>query len=478
LSQNRKPSAHQILKEAKIRMGIGWDTVRTLKLEGYGNSVLLEQSERAEGPYIPIQFQRVLTIDVKNENLRSDDKARNTFWTSGFRTLVNGNATAYITGGGRVIPSSNEELQSILLTSPQFLLKKASESADMTLGTDTMMQKQLNYSLKFIHNKFPITIYINKETMMLTAVEVIKPYYGDFGWIWGDAKQLTIYSFWNFLGKKIHYPLQTDFYLNGHHKQSFLVTKWGVNTYNYLDSLVIPDSSRIPYDVQQINKMNGYNNNISKQKKEIFKDLWIITGPCNSTIVKQDDGIVVVESPQSSTYGEALLKEVKQLFPNTPIKALVATSDAWLHLGGIRAFAANKIPIYYVQENNDIVKNILAATYITYPDALQMSGVKKFNLKGVRQITTIGKGNNQLELIPFNTETGDRMMMVYFPNQKLLYCSDLYQPKDKDGTYWQPHYVWEVLNAIEINKLPADIKLYAMHVPEPIPLQSLKDYFK
>jgi len=224
--------------------------------------------------------------------------------------------------------------------------------------------------------------------------------------------------------------------------------------------------------------MNGQNKLISKQKKEVVKDLWIVTGPCNSTIVKQEDGIVVIESPLSSTYGEALLDEVKQMYPNSPVKALVSTSDAWLHLGGIRAFAAIKTPIYYVHENEEIVKNILAATYTTYPDAFQASGVKSFTLKSVKQITTIGKGANELQLIPFNTETGDRMMMVYFPNQKLLYCSDLYQPKDSKGNYWQPHYAWEVLSAIQKNKLPADISFYAMHMPKPIPLQSLIDDFK
>jgi hypothetical protein len=61
-------------------------------------------------------------------------------------------------------------------------------------------------------------------------------------------------------------------------------------------------------------------------------------------------------------------------------------------------------------------------------------------------------------LIPYRTEAGERMMMAYFPEHKLLYASDLLQPGN-----WEKHYTLEVIQAIEREKL--DVKtIYAMHM--------------
>jgi hypothetical protein len=68
-------------------------------------------------------------------------------------------------------------------------------------------------------------------------------------------------------------------------------------------------------------------------------------------------------------------------------------------------------------------------------------------------------------------------MMVYFPHYKLLYTSDLYQVKDNDGTYWNPHIAWEAYHSIESRKL--DVKqFYAMHSAGLIPFTVIQDDFK
>ena len=39
-------SAKRILNQAIIELGKGWDTIRALKLKGYGTSFIIDQSER------------------------------------------------------------------------------------------------------------------------------------------------------------------------------------------------------------------------------------------------------------------------------------------------------------------------------------------------------------------------------------------------------------------------------------------------
>src|SRR5215510_12223179 len=62
-TQNKNPeSAKFILDQAILQLGKGWDTIRALKLEGYGTSFIIDQSERFEGPYIPAQVTRSMTV--------------------------------------------------------------------------------------------------------------------------------------------------------------------------------------------------------------------------------------------------------------------------------------------------------------------------------------------------------------------------------------------------------------------------------
>jgi len=67
-------SAKRILDQAIIELGKGWDTIRVLKLEGYGTSFIIDQSERFEGPYIPAQLNRRMTVIPAQQVMRVDEQ--------------------------------------------------------------------------------------------------------------------------------------------------------------------------------------------------------------------------------------------------------------------------------------------------------------------------------------------------------------------------------------------------------------------
>jgi hypothetical protein len=116
------------------------------------------------------------------------------------------------------------------------------------------------------------------------------------------------------------------------------------------------------------------------------------------------------------------------------------------------------VPLIALSENKDIVQALLMANYKTVPDAWQRRADKNPTVKYIDQRTIIGNGTNRMELIPYRTEAGERMMMVYFPEHKLLYASDLLQPDN-----WQKHYSLEVIEAIQRENLVVDT-IYAMHM--------------
>jgi hypothetical protein len=470
-------TAEELLAKASAAMGKGWDTVKNLQLEGYGNEMTVDQSERFEGPYIPAQNTCSMVIDIPGKKMLVQQKSTQSIFSASSSFLVNETSMAAKSGQLIRLTLPNDALMDHLLLSPEFLFKNALQArSTLRYVKDTVLQKTTNYVLGFQWNHCPIRMYINAETAMLTAAEVTKPYHSGYAAIWGDARKIVFYSYWVLLDKNIHFPAQRDVYLNDYYLQSFLITKWKVNVPLMADSLQVPDSiqqqSREFYEKTE----NAYHKRMDTSARQIAEGIWLLPGPCNTTVVKQDDGLVVIESSFSSSYGEALLGKIRELFPKEKIKAFIATSDAWLHLGGIRTFATLDVPIYFPYRNEPLIRKILNAPYSTQPDLLARQGKGQYTLTGVKDLLTIGSGKNVLQLCPFNTETGDRMMMVYFPDHKIVYASDLYQPRKRDGTFWFPHYSWEVYSAIKNYHLSPD-KLYAMHQAELVDFSTLKQEF-
>src|SRR5205807_6709599 len=185
-----------------------------------------------------------------------------------------------------------------------------------------------------------------------------------------------------------------------------------------------------------------------------------IPGSWNTTLVRQTDGIVVLEAPISSGYSVKVLAEAEKRWPRVPVKAVITTSDSWPHLAGIREYVARGIPIYAVDLNIPILTRFVSAPRAGFPDALQKNP-KKPNFHPVSGKTLLGTGSNRMEIYPLRGETSERQMMVYFPEDKLLYGSDPFQ-LDEHG-YFYPQTVWELVHAVEREKLAVDT-FFMMHV--------------
>ncbi|HET9379111.1 MAG TPA: MBL fold metallo-hydrolase [Chthoniobacterales bacterium] len=185
-------------------------------------------------------------------------------------------------------------------------------------------------------------------------------------------------------------------------------------------------------------------------------------GAWNCAIVKQPDGLLILEAPISPAHTSALLAEAHKRFPNSPIKAAITTSDAWPHFGGIREVVANGIPIYAVDLNQPILTRLINAPFTQVPDTLAKSP-KPAIFHWVSAKTVIGAGQNRLELYPMRNASGERMMMVYFPEHKVLYTSDLVQPGQK-GPFFMMEYVREASDAAKRENLIVN-RFFGMHMP-------------
>ena len=65
-----------------------------------------------------------------------------------------------------------------------------------------------------------------------------------------------------------------------------------------------------------------------------------LPGAFNVALVRQPDGVVVIEATTSGPYSAAVIAAAEKRFPGAKIKAVVTTSDAWPHVGGIREYVS------------------------------------------------------------------------------------------------------------------------------------------
>ncbi|MEI9810619.1 MAG: MBL fold metallo-hydrolase [Bacteroidota bacterium] len=457
--------AKEWLQRSMQAMGSdAWKNIQSFGYSGLGYSLAVEQSERSEGPYLPMPLNRTVLKDLVKKQAHFFENAA--FYNTGNRTtyVIDGPYIAFKARDGQLFPWMLENMTADELTlAPEFILQDALQAGDLYYQKDTLLQQVSNVILVFKLNKYPVRLFISKETDFLTAVEITKPYSSGYLNIWGDTKKTILYSFWNLLQKDLHYPLQSDTYVNGWYYTSFLINKWKINAAVGGDSLRIPDSLRTVIPLQGKQILGDYAKGLDDDSKELAPGVWYLPGPCNATVVDQPDGLVVIDAGFSSEYGELLLKKISSLYPGKKIKAIVSTSDAWLHIGGLRPFAAQPgITIYHHQRNASILNKLLTASYITSPDALAKVKKSSYQMKAVDDSVALGTGANKIVLYTFKTESGERMMMVWFPGHQLVYASDLFQPKGADGQYWLPHYSWEVYTAIKKRKI-AVTNFYGMH---------------
>jgi|HubBroStandDraft_6_1064221.scaffolds.fasta_scaffold00649_16 hypothetical protein len=459
------------VREGLAQMG-GEEQVRAIhsvSFKAIGHRNELEQSERPEGPYIVEYDQISEARDFATGSLKETAELKvATQPKFEMVTVVNGDAATVSFAGQAQAgsPGTTQSAQEDLNLGPERILITAIEAADLTAEPDTVMQSVPHHVVRFTWRHLPVKVFLNANTGLPTAVEWVSAYPFDTFWsAWGDVTTRVYYSFWSLAAGGIHYPLQWDEVRNGLPDRTVTIDDLEINPKLAADEFSIPDEMRAAFKTyaegarQRIE--SGVDTRPLPEPVELAPGILHFQGPWNVTLVKQSDGIVVLEAPISSLYSMRVTAEAQKRFPGIPIKAVISTSDSWPHFAGVREYVAHGIPIYIVDLNRPILTRFVGAPRTIYPDTLAKSPrTADFHL--VAGKTSLGEGANRIEIYPLRGETSERQMMVYFPELHLLYGSDPFQ-KNEDGSYFYPQTVWELVHAVEREKLTPE-KFFMMHI--------------
>jgi hypothetical protein len=374
------PDAKILLNEAAEALG-GIEklkAIETVHIDGIGHTNLLEQSERPEGPW-GVKYQQVVEDrDVLHGRMREVIQSRSPAigipdWGASKWIVADG--VAANENKGQLSPGSLavlQEAEEALAFAPERVITTALEASGLRLEHDVVLQGTNNHVVAFTWKGGPARLFLNQDTRMPTAVEYTRSMPYDVFWsVWGDVNTRIYFSNWDIEENGLLYPLQLDVERNGQPLRSLSIAEVKFNTSLPADAFNIPADVQTAFKARKPVTINELPLGAPGQNPvTIAKDIIQIQGSWNIAVVRQSDGIVVLESPISSGYSARLIAEVQKQFPGTHIKGVISTSDAWPHIGGMREYVARGIPVYLLDLNRPIAQRLISAPHRSNQDSL------------------------------------------------------------------------------------------------------------
>jgi hypothetical protein len=484
-----RPGAEDASRElaaAFVAMG-GKDvvsSVHALRLQAVGHRNMLEQSLRPEGPwwqdYMELDVIRDFDSDSERVTQQHRGYSSSQWWLQHPRWdgapvyptyIVSGGVVAQVADGkySRASFRYLQEAEENFALGPLRVLSTALAASDLHSLPDARLHGYGHHVVGFTWHGYPVRLYLNGYTSLPEMVEWTAPRPYDVFWsVWGDVTTRISYGMWSLEPNGLRYPRQWTTERNGLPESDVSITSVTVNPPVEPGEVAIPAQARAEILTHRRTIADLPLGIPGQPATEVDPGVLHIPGSWNVNLVRQRDGIVVLEGPLSSDYSIKVMEEARRRFPHLPIKAVITTSDSWPHIGGLREYVARGIPIYAVDLDRPVLTRLFNAPHTFMPDDLQRSRrTPRWHL--VAAPMSLGDGVNRLELIPYRTETGERQMMVYLPGYKLLYSSDLFAPDEKD-TWFTPEYLLELRNAVAREHLDVDT-IFGMHY-DPTPYKT------
>jgi hypothetical protein len=438
------------------------EQVKSVRLHSIGHTVLAEQSYRQE-PFITSYERSQTTLDLLGQQVRTEAKLT---WPQSDPNQSDTESTVIVgpNGGVQHTPGGDhpcslgdlDAAREILVLGPHRLLLTASNAQDLHFEAPETLRSTSHAVLAFTWQKVPVRVLLNRFNHLPDAVETIQEFH-DFWYFWGDVQQRIYFDNWQ-LFHGISYPTSTVEERNGVLWRSTQALNVEFN---------IPIDEKIFAHDPEVAKRSaaspGWNRAFHADKSTAMApgvDLFV--GAWNSTIVKQSDGVIILEAPISGLYTKGVIEEAKRRYPGVPVKAVLSTSDSWPHFGGLRFAVAEGLPVYILDLNRPLLDKMMRAPHTLDPDALENARNSKApQWKIVSDKEKVGTGENRLELYPLRGPSTERQYLVYFPESRLLYASDTLAINE-DGTLYDPQLMYEVFQAVKRANLVVDT-IFAMH---------------
>ena len=168
--------------------------------------------------------------------------------------------------------------------------------------------------------------------------------------------------------------------------------------------------------------------------REVAKGVWFVEGTTHKSLLAEfSDHMLLIEAPNNERV-RAVLAKARELRPNKPVTKLLVTHHHGDHTSGVRLAVAEGVTEIITHRSNVAYLNlVLTRPHTINPDELskkanaRLPKITPIDDEGVLRDSTM---TINLYHIRDNSHA-DSMVMVYFPNGKVLTQPDIYMPNDK-----------------------------------------------
>ena len=234
----------------------------------------------------------------------------------------------------------------------------------------------------------------------------------------GERRTLTAFTRWRRAAGEpaVELPHQVDVFVNDRLVQSSTIRALRVNAPVDDAAFAVPDSIR----ALSMANVRSASAPLAVTLAELAPNVYHVTGGTHHSLaVVQDDGIVLVEAPQSDQRVRAVLDTLRARFPGKRVKLAVATHHHSDHIGGVRAAFAAGLPVMVQRQSAAYLRRVGAAPTYAARDAARRV------VQDVADSATVGRGDQRVQLIAVPSSHADGMLVAYLPASRILFASDI-----------------------------------------------------
>jgi hypothetical protein len=425
-----------------------------------GHAALTEQSYRQQ-PFITAYERDDLTLDFEHGRLL---RVAHVTWPESdphqaeiTQTLIATPHAGVYRGEKGDSPCSLADIDTTsdaLALGPERLLLSASATSDLHYAPSQWLRGTPHTVVEFTWNGAPIRVLLNASNHLPDAMESTRSF-RDFWYAWGDVRQRVYFDNWH-LFHGLVLPTNLVEVRNDVPWQSTQIVDASFN--DKLDDKTFAMDAAVASKSAQ---SKGWDRPFSdKNRIELAPGIELYQGAWSTTLIKQDDGVLILEAPISPSFAQGIFAKAHGEYPDATIKGVLSSSDSWPHMAGVRQAVAESLPVYVLDLNRPLLERLVSSPHSLHPDALQ-SAPKAPRWIDVANKTEIGRGANRVVLYPLRGASTERQYMVYFPEHNLLYASDTLA-LNADHSLYDPQLMHEVVQAVAREHLQVDT-VYAMH---------------
>lgn len=481
LAAMTSPNAHEIVARTLAAMNWKHD-LHTLKSSRAAAEIIVfdvVENDHVGAPhYLRVTARATITDDLRNDRSLSVATLQPTGFASPVRISrsVLTHATRAVTAkvGGKTRQWVLGAPPSWETHNPIRALLLAERAPDLVREPDTVLHNAPQHVVAFRHGRYRVRILIDAETALPSATEatiaVHRADSADIAWnAWGNVAERTEYLNWR-LADGVRYPLQWDVFRNDALMRIVSISHVDFDVPINAAQFALPEKAKeaankppLYADDLKLGQPVPRAPNPKRPIEEIAPGIVQIPNSWYVTLVRQDDGVVVIDAPISAGYSKQVLAYAARRFPDLPVKAVITSTAFYWHIAGIREYAAKGIPIYVRDRNVPIIRRLLAAPHTLVPDDLARDPGKPI-IRAISARTVIGHGKNAIVLWPIRYAT-QPMLMTYIPDAHLLHTAEMVQPLGPNGSILYPESLIELEYSVRDAKIPTGhLTLIGMHM--------------